>query len=235
MLQPLGLAALLAASLALASCDGGSDDASVERADAAPQTADSAALDDCVRTPSQTEGPFYFDTGEFRHDITEGLSGTPLLVSLRLVEVGSCEPVAGATVDVWHTDVFGRYSGYRDQGVDRADTTGERFLRGKQVTDADGVAEFETIYPGWYPTRAVHIHFMAYTDERRLVTSQLYFPDAISKAVYRTEPYAARGPHRVTNDDDGIFPGDSVGSTLIGHVTEHGEGYMVSLTVGVTP
>ena len=76
---------------------------------------------------------------------------------------------------------------------------------------------------------------MAYTDERRLVTSQLYFPDAISKAVYRTEPYAARGPHRVTNDDDGIFPGDAVGSSLIGHVTEHGEGYMVSLTVGVTP
>ena len=118
---------------------------------------------------------------------------------------------------------------------DRVDTTGETFLRGKQVTDANGVAEFETIYPGWYPTRAVHIHYMAYTDEGRLITSQLYFPDAISEAVYRTEPYAARGPHPVTNDDDGIFPGDTADSSQIGRLTENGEGYMVSLTVGVTP
>ena len=241
MLRLLGLATLLATSLALASCDAGSGDAAVERtgaadsADAAPQATDAAASVDCVRTPSQTEGPFYFDTGELRRDITEGLEGTPLLVSLRLVEAGSCEPVAGATVDVWHTDVFGRYSGYRDQGADRADTTGATFLRGKQVTDADGVAEFETIYPGWYPTRAVHVHFMAYTDRGRLVTSQLYFPDAVSEAVYRTEPYDARGPHRVTNDDDGIFPGDTAGSSLIGEVAEHGDGYMVSLTVGVRP
>lgn len=230
MLQSFGLVAVLAASLALASCHAGSGDT-----DPAPRTTGAAATVDCVRTPSQTAGPFYFDTGELRRNITEGLDGTPLLVSLRLVEAGSCEPVAGATVDVWHTDVFGRYSGYRDQGVDRADTTGQTFLRGKQVTDANGVAEFETIYPGWYPTRAVHVHFMAYTDQGRLVTSQLYFPDTVSEAVYRTGPYAARGPHPVTNDDDGIFPGDAAGGSLIGQVTEHGEGYKVSLTVGVTP
>ena len=48
-------------------------------------------LVDCVQTPSQTEGPYYFDTGELRRDITEGLPGTPLLVSLRLVEAGSCD------------------------------------------------------------------------------------------------------------------------------------------------
>ena len=144
----------------------------------------------------------------------------------------SCEPVVGATVDIWHTNTSGLYSGYGNQGEEG--TAGETFLRGKQVTDADGVAEFETIYPGWYPTRAVHIHFMAYTDEGHLVTSQLYFPDAVSEAVYRTEPYAARGPHPVTSNDDGMFPGDTVDSLLIGQVTENGEGYTISLTVGVT-
>ena len=203
-----------------------------QKADSAPEATNPVGLVDCVQTPSQTEGPYYFDTGELRRDITEGLPGTPLLVSLRLVEAGSCEPVAGATIDIWHTDVSGVYSGYPDQGDD---TTGETFLRGKQVTDVNGVAEFETIYPGWYPTRAVHIHFMAYTDEEHLVTSQFYFPDAVSEAVYQIEPYAARGPHPVTNDDDGIFPGDTVDSSLIGHVTENGEGYMISLSVGVTP
>ena len=62
-----------------------------------------------------------------------------------------------------------------------------------------------------------------------------YFPDTVSEAVYQTEPYAARGPHPVTNNDDGIFPGDTVDNSLIGHVTENGEGYMISLSVGVTP
>ena len=204
-----------------------------QSADPAPEAAERFALVDCDQTPSQTEGPYYFDTGEFRRNITEGLPGTPLLVSLRLVETGSCEPVAGATVDIWHTSASGLYSGYPDQGEEG--TTGETFLRGKQVTDARGVAEFETIYPGWYPTRAVHIHFMAYTDEGRLVTSQLYFPDAVSEAVYQTEPYASRGPHPVTNADDGIFPGDLEDNTIVGQVTENREGYKVSLTVGVAP
>ena len=240
MLRLLGLVVVLVMALALAACNADFGDATVERDTAAAptgpaqQTADPGVLVDCVQTPSQTEGPFYFDTGELRRDITEGLPGTPLLVSLRIVEAGSCEPVAGAIVDIWHTDVLGQYSGYPNQGVERADTTGETFLRGKQVTDADGIAEFETIYPGWYPTRAVHIHFMAYTDAAHLVTSQLYLPDTVSEMVYQTEHYAARGTHRVTNGDDGIFPGDATGNTLIGQVTENGEGYMVALTVGVT-
>ena len=256
MLHPLSLVAVLGMALALTSCSAESSDTPVERASAAstaqeaaaastaiaPQRADSAletsdpvALVDCGQTPSQTEGPYYFDTGELRRDITEGLTGTPLLVSLRFVEAGSCEPIVGATVDIWHTDVSGQYSGYPDQGDEGADTTGETFLRGKQVTDVNGIAEFATIYPGWYPTRAVHIHFMAYTGEGHLVTSQLYFPDAVSEAVYQTEPYAARGPHPVTNDDDGIIPGDTAGSSLIGHVTANSDGYTISLSVGVTP
>ena len=239
-LRLLGLVAVLALFPALAACNADSGGATVEGdtaaapADPAQQTADPGALVDCVQTPSQTEGPFYFDTGELRRDITEGLPGTPLLVALRLVEAGSCEPVAGATVDIWHTDVLGQYSGYPGQGAEGVDTSGETFLRGKQVTNADGIAEFETIYPGWYPTRAVHIHFMAYTDAGQLVTSQLYLPDTVSETVYQAEPYAARGPHPVTNGDDGIFPGNAAGSSLIGQVTENGEGYMVALTVGVT-
>ena len=244
----LQLAVLLTMSLVPMACAGVSEDAASSQSsgvassdsapgaileDAAGETVPTPAALDCVATPSQTEGPYYFDTGELRRDITESKPGTPLLVSLRFVDANTCEPIPGATVDVWHTDHMGVYSGYPDQGV--GGTTGETFLRGKQVTDADGLAEFETIYPGWYPTRAVHIHYMAYTDERHLITSQLYFPDAVSEAVYRTEPYAARGPHPVTNDGDGIFPGDTPGDSQIGHITENDEGYTVSLTVGVGP
>ena len=77
-----------------------------------------------------------------------GKPGAPVLVALRLVEAGSCAPIPGALVDMWHTDAAGRYSGFPGQGSDGADTTGETFLRGTQVTDPDGLVEFETITLG---------------------------------------------------------------------------------------
>ena len=119
---------------------------------------------------------------------------TAVLVELQLVEAGSCEPIRDAVVDIWHPDPAGQYSGYRGPGDDGADTSGETFLRGMQITDANGLVEFVTIYPGWYPGRTVHVHIKAYTDQRSLVTSQMYFPDDITDIVYLAEPYSARGP-----------------------------------------
>ena len=127
--------------------------------------------------------------GRLRRDIAEGKLSTPLVVALRFVQAGACAPIGGAFVDVWHTDASGQYSGFRGQGSDGADTSGEAFLRGTQVTDAEGLVEFETIHPGWYPGRTAHIHFRAYTDEGRLVASQVYFPDEVTDAVYSGEPY----------------------------------------------
>ena len=187
----------------------------------------------CDTTPSQTEGPYYFDVGKVRRDITEGKPGTPLLVTLHLVEAGSCAPIRDAVVDIWHTDAAGLYSGFRGQVGDGVDTSGETFLRGTQITDADGLAEFETIYPGWYPGRTVHIHFKVYTSERTLVTSQMYFPDDVTDAVYLSEPYSARGPRRTTNESDRLPNDDSEYRTLLGQVTQDGDGFLVSLTIGV--
>ena len=95
------------------------------------------------------------------------------------------------------------------QGDNNSDTSGESFLRGKQTTDANGLVEFETIYPGWYPGRTVHIHFKAYTDEETFVTSQMYFPDDVSDTVFLAEPYAARGPRGTTNANDRLLDGVS--------------------------
>ena len=198
-----------------------------------PVDAAGAAGAACDVTPRQTEGPYYFDIGQVRRDIAEGRPGTPLLVALRLVETGSCEPIPDATVDIWHADAAGQYSGYRGQGDDGIDTSGQTFLRGRQITDADGLVEFETIYPGWYPGRAVHIHFKAYADGRSLVASQMYFPDDITGIVYSAEPYSTRGHQGTTNESDRILTGSPANEALLGHVTPNGAGYVVSLTVGI--
>ena len=226
------LAVMLA--LAVVGCGPGPEHEATGSGAAAPETVTAAAEAVCEATPRQTEGPFYFDIGEIRREITEGKPGTPLLVALRFVAAGSCEPIRDVFVDIWHTDAAGQYSGYPGQGDDRADTSGETFLRGRQVTDAEGRVEFETIYPGWYPGRTVHIHFRAFTSEGRLIASQLYFPDEVSDAVFESEPYSARGPRRTTNANDSVGRDDVALQALMGQLTSNGDGYVVSLTVGVT-
>ncbi len=241
--------ALLTAVLAIAACGDASQDSSGVTvpmvggtlADTAEQepTANSEAMLDtgtdatCEVTPQQTEGPYYFDIGQLRREITEGKPGVPLVVAIRLVEAGTCEPISGAVVDIWHADAEGRYSGYRGQGDDGADTSGETFLRGRQVTNAAGLVEFETIHPGWYPGRAVHIHFKALADERHLVTSQMYFPNEFNESVSSAEPYSARRSQSPANENDRTFASSRGKDALMAHVTRNGEGYVASLTVVV--
>src|SRR5581483_5836854 len=132
---------------------------------AAVGTASVQALS-CVVTPQQTEGPYFVDEklnrADIRSDPSDGSvrEGTPLRLVLRTWQVGGsgCSPLPGALVDIWHCDAAGVYSDVKDAGLG-FNTAGKKFLRGYQMTDANGAAQFTTIYPGWYPGRAVHIHF----------------------------------------------------------------------------
>jgi protocatechuate 3,4-dioxygenase beta subunit len=184
-----------------------------------------AAQADCVLTPEMTEGPFYLDLNMIRRDITEGRPGTPLTLDLTVVDAGTCMPLKDAAVDVWHTDAAGEYSGV--DGSSRSST----FMRGIQVTDTEGKATFDTIYPGWYQGRAVHIHIKVSTGGNEVHTGQLFFPDDISNAVYEEGVYADRGEMDTTNRSDGIFSRGGAESTL--KMARNGEAYTGSLTLGV--
>jgi protocatechuate 3,4-dioxygenase beta subunit len=86
-------------------------------------------------------------------------------------------------------------------------TEGQKWLRGYQVTDANGVAQFTTIYPGWYSGRAVHIHFKIRTsleDNGYEFTSQFFFGDSLSDQVFANAPYTSKGQRDRLNDDDDI-------------------------------
>jgi protocatechuate 3,4-dioxygenase beta subunit len=190
-----------------------------------PAPAATAAQADCVLTPEMTEGPFYLDLNMIRRDITEGKPGTPLTLDLTVVDAGSCMPLKDAAVDVWHTDASGEYSGVG--GSPRSST----FMRGIQVTDTEGKARFDTIYPGWYQGRAVHIHIKVSTGGNEVHTGQLFFPDDISNAVYEEGVYADRGEMDTTNRSDGIFSRGGAQSTL--KMARDGDAYTGSLTLGV--
>lgn len=194
----------------------------------------------CVVRPAQTEGPYFVDERLNRPDIRSDPSdgtirpGAPLrlVFNVSRVDGSACAPLAGALVDVWHCDALGAYSDVVDRGVD---TRGKKFLRGYQVTDAKGMAEFRTIYPGWYQGRTVHIHFKIRTAPGAVraseFTSQLYFDDAVSDQVYAQAPYASRGRRTTRNEQDAIFRAN--GAQLMLPLAKDGAGYAGSFAIGL--
>ena len=199
------------------------------------------ALPACVVRPEQTEGPFFVDVGLERSDIRSDPStgevseGAPLTLRFNLSQIsgGACTVLAGALIDVWQCDAGGVYWGVEDDGAPEA-ASEQKFLRGHQRTDGDGVARFTTIFPGWYRGRAVHVHFKVRTEvagQPYEFTSQLYFDEDLIDQVHARAPYAARGRRTTTNADDGIFRDG--GESLIVQVSEVGTGYAATFDLGL--
>lgn len=178
----------------------------------------------CVLTPETTEGPFYIDGEAVRSDITEGKPGAPLHLVLTVVDATACKPIPGAAVDIWHADASGEYSGF-------GSASNRTFLRGIQMTGADGKVEFATIYPGWYQGRVEHIHVKVHVGGSDVHTGQLFFDGATSDVVYATAPYNAHTGTRTTAAQDGIYRDG--GSKSVLHLTKQGKGYLGALTMGV--
>ena len=183
----------------------------------------------CVVRPRQTEGPFFVDEKLNRSDIrsdpvTKAVSaGVPLRLVFRVSQASgdtACAPLPGAQVDVWQCDANGLYSDVQDF---QRNTAGLKFLRGHQITDNHGHAGFMTIFPGWYPGRAVHIHFKVRTQAAKEFTSQIYFDDALTDAIHAQPPYLTRGQRRVRNNrDSGASAG---GGALVLPLREEKNGY----------
>ena len=179
----------------------------------------------CVLTPEFTEGPFYLDLDNVRSDITEGRPGAPLELQITVVDVDGCTPIKDAAVDIWHADAGGAYSGFES-------ARGETFLRGTQISAADGVVTFRTVYPGWYRGRAVHIHTKVHVSGSEVHTGQLFFDDGFTDTVYAAAPYNTRPERNVRNADDGIFRRANADSAVL-DVTRQGNANVAKIVVGV--
>jgi len=217
--------------------------ASVEPTGTSTQTPTQAAIittPSCVVRPQQTEGPYFIDEKLNRSDIQSDPSdgsvkqGVPLRLVFNVSQIdgSSCTPLTGATVDLWHCDALGVYSDVTDPSFS---TVGKKFLRGYQLTDANGIVEFVTIYPGWYPGRTVHIHFKIRTESASQrsyeFTSQLYFDDSLTDRIHAQSPYAAKGPRTQRNEQDGIFRGG--GEQLRLQLTKDAQGYVGTFDIGL--
>ncbi len=163
-------------------------------------------------------------------------------------------PVPNSVVEIWHCDAGGVYSGFESGSMggsrgspggaggsgdtsDGSYSKGDReatptddgtYLRGAQVADSAGIVQFTTIYPGWYRGRTTHIHLKVHVDKETILTTQLFFEDALNDAVYATAPYDDHTGRDTTNDADSIF--DEVGLLTVRRV---GSGYLGVINLGV--
>ena len=191
----------------------------------------------CRLWAEQDEGPYRRDYHPVRRDVTEDRPGVLLGLGLELGTVDGAQ-LAGGTVEIWHCDAAGRYSGFPppDPSVVRTAATAVRtaylaeqtFLRGTQTTDQDGRVEFRTIYPGWYPGRTVHIHVIVRASGATF-TSQLYFPEPVTDAVFVRPPYVQRPGRDTTNATDEIFP--TGGEPAVLDLEPSGDGYLAAITL----
>lgn len=210
----------------------------------------------CKLTPEAIDGPYYFHGAAIRREISEGKPGLPLRLGIQLVDAtwaptqaGLCFPVQNAIVDIWHADALGVYSNatLKAQGID---TEGQTFCRGAQETDKNGYCEFETIVPGWYLeekgppwlpmfARAVHIHAKVYV-RNKLLTTQIYFPNAFLSKIYQEAAPYKDTPERVSrktgekhprpqNEDDWIF---AQGGPMV-DIEKIGDGFMAKAVIGM--
>jgi protocatechuate 3,4-dioxygenase beta subunit len=209
----------------------------------------------CAVVPELTEGPYYIDVDAMRSDIREDRQGTPLRLAIRVRNIADCTPKANAVVDIWHCDAAGSYSGFESSsagangsggpgggmggpppggggpgggGGGNSPTDTKRYLRGSQVTGADGVAQFVTIYPGWYQGRTVHVHVKVHVGNNQVVTSQLFFDEAVTKQVYAGGVYASHAGQDTTNAEDGIFAKANLLTPQ-----KSGDGYLAAVNLDV--
>ncbi|HEX9381365.1 MAG TPA: intradiol ring-cleavage dioxygenase [Gaiellaceae bacterium] len=198
----------------------------IETSEGAGPAAVASGAVSCVLTPEQTEGPYYIAGEKLRRNITEGRPGAPLLLRAFVVDASTCKAIKNATVDIWHADAGGVYSGFGQGAASRT------FMRGIQKTNAKGLALFRTVYPGWYQGRTVHIHVKVHLGGNVVHTGQLYFPETLTDAVYRKAPYSSRPSRETRNANDSVYRNG--GSKSLMRIRKNSAGvYVATITMGV--
>jgi protocatechuate 3,4-dioxygenase beta subunit len=169
------------------------------------------SANDCALNPIETEGPYptHSPSNYAIKDIKAGSKGVNMTANITIKNKNTgCGALQGAIVDIWHCDAEGNYSEY-------GGSTSSHFLRGRQTADSNGLVSFDTIFPGWYNGRAVHIHVHVYSATgKSLLVTQIAFPPAACDTIFTTATsFYKKGKADTSNDRDGIFS-DGYGTQL---------------------
>jgi len=135
--------------------------------------------EELLRTPAQTEGPFYpdklpLDTDNDLLVINDNLTpavGTITYLSGKILDARG-NPLKNAAVEIWQCDNNGAYPHSRTANVENKDKNFQGF--GRFVTGSTGEYVFRTIKPVPYPGRTPHVHFKIKLGGKEALTTQCY-------------------------------------------------------------
>lgn len=151
--------------------------------------------EELLRTPAQTEGPFYpdklpLDTDNDLIIINDQLTpavGEITYVSGKILDSRG-NPVRNAAVEIWQCDNHGAYLHSGTSNADKKDRNFQGF--GRFLTGSSGEYLFRTIKPVPYPGRTPHIHFKVKLKGKDALTTQLYIkghPGNERDRIWRSE------------------------------------------------
>ncbi|PHH61918.1 hypothetical protein CDD81_7723 [Ophiocordyceps australis] len=199
-------------------------------------------------TPETILGPYWVQGEQLRRDITDGERGVATHMDVQFIDIKTCLPVPNLLIDIWHANATGIYSGLVYEGQGGLNST---FLRGVQQTDKEGVAQFDTIFPGHYDDRTHHIHVTTtqgaealdngtFTGGTAKHIGQLYFDEALTNAVEATDPYNTSKLPFTTNLADAFAAQQAspeydpfMKYTFLGDKTE--DGILMWITIAIDP
>ncbi|ETS87786.1 hypothetical protein PFICI_01614 [Pestalotiopsis fici W106-1] len=175
----------------------------------------------CLLTPQVTQGPYYVADEYVRREISEDLEGVPIVMDFQVVDINTCEPMPNTYLEIWHANATGVYAGVEVEGNGSGESDpgnlNKTWGRGIQETNADGVAQFESIFPGHYTGRAIHIHTVVHKNATlypnstlgaETITShigQVFFDQDLISLVENTYPYTTNEQDLTLNADDSIM------------------------------
>ncbi|MBV8953555.1 MAG: hypothetical protein JO179_05430 [Solirubrobacterales bacterium] len=227
------------------------------------QATPASAASSCARaTPELTEGPYWVNTMLRRSNIRANSNGknrqagVPLNLYINVLDASNgCKPFDGLAVDIWHANAHGLYSDESSQqadgGTSGGDTSSDNWLRGYQITGKDkglhhkpvpGQVSFATIWPGWYTSRAIHIHVRV----RKLhsngatiagYTTQIFFSDAANDHVLQNAaPYNTRSPQHdpTTDENDTVLTKADFATNIVGPAGSIRKGYTAHFNIAIT-
>src|SRR5687767_8059973 len=150
--------------------------------------------EELVRTPRQTEGPFYpdrlpLDTDNdllIINDTTTPAVGDITWVSGRVLDARG-QPIRNALVEIWQCDHHGAYLHSGTSNRDKRDANFQGF--GRFLTGSTGEYLFRTIKPVPYPGRTPHIHYAIKMKGKKELITQCYIeghPGNERDGIYRS-------------------------------------------------
>ncbi|KAF7553863.1 hypothetical protein G7Z17_g3326 [Cylindrodendrum hubeiense] len=183
-----------------------------------PESTLFATNNSCVLSPESIEGPYYVSGESVRKNIVESEPGVDLALDLQVLDIDTCDPVTGAYLEIWHCNSTGVYSGVSSGGdyESAPENLNTTFMRGAVKTDEDGVAQFETLFPGHYTGRTTHIHVLLHVNATPLANGtirsttashvgQIFFDQDLINGVEELGAYATNTQALTTNADDFIL------------------------------